>query len=80
MIFEVKIPQLDNPSCEATVNQWYIHQNHFVSEGEVLCEIETDKLNLELPAEASGKILILVDEGETVRVGANIAKIITEKN
>lgn len=77
MIFEVKVPQLNDPNCEATINQWFIHQNHFVQQGEVLCEIETDKLNLELPAEVSGKIDILVDEGETVRVGANIAKIIT---
>lgn len=78
-VFEVKIPLLDELTQEATINQWFKHQDQYVDQGEILCEVETDKINFEILAEVSGRLRILVEEGETVKVGANIAQIILEK-
>jgi len=74
-IFPIKAPEVGESINEITVGQWLKENGAFVERDEVLCEIESEKATLELTAEASGRLEILVPEGETVAVGTPIANI-----
>ena len=61
---------------EATLGKWYKSVGDAVAVDEVICELETDKVALEVNATSAGAISeILVAEGENVEVGALLAKI-----
>lgn len=78
-IVEIKVPQLSESVAEATLLQWKKRLGEAVSADEILIEIETDKVVLEVPAPASGVIAQLVrNDGESVGSGEVIAKIDTE--
>ena len=73
---EIRVPNLGESITEATIAQWYKKPGDAVSMDEPLCELETDKVSIEVPAQASGVLSeILVAEGETVEVGALLASI-----
>lgn len=75
-VFEVKVPELAESVTEGTIVSWFKKEGEFVQEGDVLLELETDKVNLEISAEQSGVLQkILKTEGETVHVGEVIAHI-----
>ncbi|GFJ95832.1 hypothetical protein Prum_094740 [Phytohabitans rumicis] len=72
----VTVPALGEHVVEGTVTRWLKHVGDTVEAGEPLFEISTDKVDTEIPAEASGTLLeIKVLEGETAPVGAAIAAI-----
>ena len=78
-IVEVKVPQLSESVAEATMLQWKKKAGDTVSADEILIEIETDKVVLEVPAPAAGVLSeILVADGGTVIAEQLIARIDTE--
>ncbi|WP_338413096.1 2-oxoglutarate dehydrogenase complex dihydrolipoyllysine-residue succinyltransferase [uncultured Sphaerotilus sp.] len=78
-IVEVKVPQLSESVAEATMLQWKKKPGDAVAIDEILIEIETDKVVLEVPAPAAGVLVALVvGDGGTVASEQVIAKIDTE--
>jgi len=78
-IVEVKVPQLSESVAEATLLQWKKRPGERVEMDEILVEIETDKVVLEVPAPAAGVIAQLVkNDGEQCVADEVIAKIDTE--
>jgi 2-oxoglutarate dehydrogenase E2 component (dihydrolipoamide succinyltransferase) len=78
-IVEVKVPQLSESVEEATLLQWKKRPGEAVEMDEILVEIETDKVVLEVPAPASGVLAQLVkNDGDTCIAEEVIAKIDTE--
>lgn len=76
---EVKVPQLSESVAEATMLQWKKAVGDFVAIDEILIEIETDKVVLEVPAPSAGVLAeILVADGGTVVAEQLIARIDTE--
>ena len=75
-IFEVKVPQLSESVAEATLLQWKKKVGDAVGQDEILIEIETDKVVLEVPAPSAGVLTeILITDGGTVVAEQLIAKI-----
>jgi len=75
-IFEVKVPQLSESVAEATLLQWKKKVGDAVGQDEILIEIETDKVVLEVPAPSAGVLTeIVVADGDTVVAEQLIAKI-----
>ena len=78
-IVEVKVPQLSESVAEATMLQWKKKAGDYVAIDEILIEIETDKVVLEVPAPAAGVLAeLLVGDGGTVLTEQLIARIDTE--
>ena len=78
-LVEVKVPQLSESVAEATMLQWKKKVGDPVAIDEILIEIETDKVVLEVPAPAAGVIAELtVGDGATVAAEQLIARIDTE--
>ena len=77
-LIEVKVPQLSESIAEATLMQWKKRPGEAVAQDEILIEIETDKVVLEVPAPAAGVLgEILKDDGATCVSEEVIAKIDT---
>ncbi len=78
-LFEVKVPQLSESVAEATLLQWKKKPGEAVAQDEILIEIETDKVVLEVPAPSAGVLSeIIVADGGTVVADQVIAKIDSE--
>jgi len=78
-LVEVKVPQLSESVAEATLLQWKKKPGEAVAQDEILIEIETDKVVLEVPAPAAGVIAEqVVASGGTVVSDQLIARIDTE--
>jgi 2-oxoglutarate dehydrogenase E2 component (dihydrolipoamide succinyltransferase) len=70
MAVEIRVPALGESIVEATVGRWLKQEGDAVSAGEPLIELETDKVNIEVTAEASGTLAgISRREGENVAIG-----------
>jgi pyruvate/2-oxoglutarate dehydrogenase complex dihydrolipoamide acyltransferase (E2) component len=73
---KITMPQLGESVNEGTVGRWLKNVGDTVKKDESLVEIITDKVTAELPSPVTGRLVaILVNEDETVRVGADIAEI-----
>ncbi|GHD98829.1 dihydrolipoamide succinyltransferase [Defluviimonas sp. 20V17] len=73
---DVMVPALGESVSEATVATWFKKEGEAVAQDEMLCELETDKVSVEVPAPAAGVMgKILVGEGETVAAGSKLAEI-----
>lgn len=73
---EVVVPALGESVTEATVSSWFKKAGDAVAQDEALCELETDKVSVEVPAPAAGVLRdIVAAEGETVAAGATLAVI-----
>ncbi|AXK65340.1 MULTISPECIES: 2-oxoglutarate dehydrogenase complex dihydrolipoyllysine-residue succinyltransferase [Burkholderia] len=78
-IVEVKVPQLSESVSEATMLQWKKKPGEAVAQDEILIELETDKVVLEVPAPAAGVLTqVLQNDGDTVVADQIIATIDTE--
>ncbi|MRR31456.1 dihydrolipoamide succinyltransferase, partial [bacterium] len=76
MASKVIMPQLGESVVEGTVTSWLKKEGDAVAEYESLLEVNTDKVDTEIPASAGGTLLkILVPEGTTVRAGTILAWI-----
>ena len=70
MAVEIRVPQLGESVVEATVARWLKREGEPVAAGDAVVELETEKVNVEVPADAPGTLTrIAHGEGETVRVG-----------
>jgi 2-oxoglutarate dehydrogenase E2 component (dihydrolipoamide succinyltransferase) len=78
-IVEVKVPQLSESVAEATLLQWKKKVGDAITIDEILIEVETDKVVMEVPAPAAGVLVeLLVADGATVGAEQLIARIDTE--
>ena len=79
MIIEVQVPQLSESVAEGTLASWKKKIGDSVARDEILIDIETDKVVLEVPAPDAGVLVeIIKADGETVASGELIARIDTE--
>lgn len=76
-IVELKVPSPGESVTEVTIARWIKQNGEFVEKDEVIAEIDSDKATLTLNAEESGKLEILVPEGQSVPVHSLVAKIDT---
>ncbi|RFP90092.1 2-oxoglutarate dehydrogenase complex dihydrolipoyllysine-residue succinyltransferase [Rhodobacteraceae bacterium 63075] len=73
---DVMVPALGESVSEATVSTWFKQVGDSVAQDEMLCELETDKVSVEVPAPAAGTICdILAQEGDTVQADGKLAVI-----
>ena len=73
---KITVPTLGESVTEATVSKWLKSQGENVSADEPLVELETDKVNVEVPSPGSGVLgSIVVKEGETVNVGSVLGTV-----
>ena len=76
---EIRVPTLGESVTEATIATWFKKPGETVSTDEMICELETDKVTVEVPAPISGVLSeIIANEGETVAVNALLA-VLTAK-
>ena len=75
---DLLIPAIGESITEVTLTQWLVEDGSYVNEGDLLCEIESDKATLEMPSEFSGVIKIMVEDGSELEIGAKIGEIDTE--
>ncbi|QEY25750.1 2-oxoglutarate dehydrogenase complex dihydrolipoyllysine-residue succinyltransferase [Neisseria zalophi] len=79
MIIEVKVPMLSESVSEGTLMSWHKKVGEYVERDEILIDIETDKVVLEVPAPQAGVVVeIIAQDGETVVAEQLLAKIDTE--
>ncbi len=73
---DVMVPTLGESVTEATVSTWFKKVGDTVAQDEMLCELETDKVSVEVPSPAAGTLTeILAEEGSTVDATAKLAVI-----
>ena len=73
---DIMVPTLGESVTEATVGQWLKSPGDAVAKDEVLVELETDKVSVEVPAPEAGTLAeIVAKEGDTVEIGALLAKL-----
>jgi 2-oxoisovalerate dehydrogenase E2 component (dihydrolipoyl transacylase) len=72
----ITLPQLGESVHEGTISRWLVQPGEKVTEFEPMLEVDTDKVNAEVPAPVTGTLKeILAQEGETVKAGAEIAVV-----
>ncbi len=73
---DVMVPALGESVTEATVSTWFKQVGDSVSQDEMLCELETDKVSVEVPSPAAGVLSeVLAAEGATVEAGGKLAVV-----
>jgi 2-oxoglutarate dehydrogenase E2 component (dihydrolipoamide succinyltransferase) len=75
MAIDIKIPSVGESVQEAVLAEWFKQDNDLVKKDEPIFVIETDKVTLEVAAEADGLLKIIVPEGETVAIGTVVGTI-----
>ena len=76
---DVEMPRMSDNMTEGFIEQWLVTDNSYVTRGQEILQIETDKALMTYEAESEGVINNLVPAGEMVAIGVLIATI-TEKN
>ena len=79
MLLEMLVPSPGESISEVEIAEWLVEDGDYVEKDQAIAEIDSDKATLELPAEKSGKIKIVVAEGETVAVGDVVCLIDTNE-
>jgi len=77
MSIELKIPVIGESVTEVTLSSWLKKDGDYVAEGEAVCEIESDKASMELPAPSAGVLKIMADAGSELKIGAKIGELDT---
>jgi 2-oxoglutarate dehydrogenase E2 component (dihydrolipoamide succinyltransferase) len=75
MAIQVEVPTLGESVTQAILIAWHKNDGEQVAAGEPLCELETDKANVDVPSPGAGVLRRVKNEGDTVRVGEVIARI-----
>ena len=76
MATEIRVPTLGESVTEATVGKWFKQVGDTIKADEPVVELETDKVTIEVPAPAAGRLTeIAVKDGETVGVGSLLGQI-----
>ena len=79
MILDIKIPSPGESITEVEIGNWLVKDGEIVTKDQDIAEIESDKATLSLTAPASGKLKILLKEGERVAVGSVACAIDTNE-
>ena len=66
MVLEMKIPSPGESITEVEISQWLVKDGDIVNKDQTIAEIDSDKATLDLPAEASGKITLKAQEGDSM--------------
>jgi 2-oxoglutarate dehydrogenase dihydrolipoamide succinyltransferase (E2 component) len=75
-IVEVSMPQMGVSVAEGTILEWRKRPGDWVEADESICDVSTDKIDVEIPSPASGRLeRILIEPGETVPVGTPLAEL-----
>lgn len=74
---KLEVPSLGESITEAELTKWLVTEGQYVKVDQPVCELETDKATVDVPAPTAGKIHFEIQEGETVNVGEAIANIDT---
>jgi 2-oxoglutarate dehydrogenase E2 component (dihydrolipoamide succinyltransferase) len=77
MIIEAKVPVIGESINEVTLSQWLVANGDYVEIDQSLCEFESDKATLEFPAEKAGRIELVAEEGQDLKIGDIVARIDT---
>src|SRR5271156_7025704 len=75
MSTNVEVPGMGDSVREAVLLRWHKNDGDPVTKDEMLCELETDKANVDLPAPAAGFLKRVAEQGSTVKIGDTIARI-----
>jgi 2-oxoglutarate dehydrogenase E2 component (dihydrolipoamide succinyltransferase) len=78
MALEMKVPSPGESITEVEIAQWLVEDGDYVEKDQPIAEVDSDKATLELPAEASGIITLMAEEGDAVAVGAVVCLIDTD--
>lgn len=77
-VIEIKVPAIAESVTEVTLSQWLKADGAIIALDEAICEFESDKATLELPAEVAGKLIHVATEGSDLKIGDVVAKIDTD--
>ncbi|MFC5530937.1 2-oxoglutarate dehydrogenase complex dihydrolipoyllysine-residue succinyltransferase [Cohnella yongneupensis] len=73
---DIIIPAMGESITEGTISKWIVKVGDAVKQGDLLLELETDKVNLEISAEQDGVLTaILANEGDTVKIGESVGTL-----
>ncbi|WP_027085748.1 2-oxoglutarate dehydrogenase complex dihydrolipoyllysine-residue succinyltransferase [Cohnella panacarvi] len=73
---DIIVPAMGESITEGTISKWIVQVGDAVKQGDLLLELETDKVNLEISAEQDGVVTaILAKEGDTVKIGETVGTI-----
>ncbi len=75
MATAIKVPNVGESVTEVTLSKWLVNEGDYVEVDQEICELESDKATLELPAEVAGRIHLIAQEGDDLEIGAVIAEI-----
>ena len=78
MLLEMKVPSPGESISEVEIAAWLVQSGDYVEKDQEIAEVDSDKATLALPAEVSGIIKIVVEEGEMVAVGDVVCIIDTD--
>ena len=78
MLLKMLVPSPGESISEVEIAEWLVEDGDYVEKDQAIAEIDSDKATLELPAEQSGMIKIVVKDGETVAVGDVVCIIDTD--
>ena len=76
----MKIPSPGESITEVEISQWLVKDGDVVRKDQTIAELDSDKATLDLPAEASGKITLKAQEGDSMSVGDVVCLIDTSES
>jgi len=76
----MKVPSPGESITEVEISQWLVKDGDIVKKDQTIAELDSDKATLDLPAEASGKITLKADEGDSISVGDIVCLIDTSES
>jgi 2-oxoglutarate dehydrogenase E2 component (dihydrolipoamide succinyltransferase) len=80
MVLEMKVPSPGESITEVEISQWLVKDGDIVKKDQAIAELDSDKATLDLPAEASGKITLKAEEGDSISVGDIVCLIDTSES
>ncbi len=76
----MKVPSPGESITEVEISQWLVKDGDIVKKDQTIAELDSDKATLDLPAEASGKIILKAEEGDSISVGDIVCLIDTSES
>ena len=77
---KIILPAMSDQMTEAELLKWNIAEGSDVNKGDIIAEISTDKVDMDLDSPFTGKVIkLLVEEGSIINVGETLAEVETEE-